>query len=580
MVNKKKAFLIIIILMMMCIPVVSGETITGELTESIDSVTSTNIARFGDGSDSLIAFTSLSTNKIESLQGTFSWIHFDDLVGTTYSSTKSYAQASVVGSVGATQIFTGTIGYQRNYNILGVEIQGYQYIVDIIWDDVNGLSGGQTITLVFDNDIVTGLGLISVKGRAIQDAPDGSLGIGVDGYDGQYGYTGYMGSGNYNTMHNFYFSNDYSFSYPSGLGISGSITKGAYISRGYVFNASTGATIITEATPSLTTFNFAVSAQPIKVGALSGSGHILNSSVFYPPAAAPTPTPTPIPTTPPHSTVQLDVKDAITKAFIADTTVGIKNTTSGVWRNSTLPTGAGYADSTGAAYEYPLSIGQSITLAANKTGYSSESSTFYIPYSGYLTTLYLTPSSYQTSGGNWNLVVSVKRNLDLAPIYPATVRLQTGVGTYYDSSQTVDESGTTTFTNVTASTSAIVSVVSQMYQDTSVVVTVFPNQTQHVNIEMILKGGTPVTTKVTPRPTSTPYDPNAPSAYPTPTDASGQPITDSGLKGFAAFNLLIDALYAIMGIVVGIIFIWLMWMTVYMITGGKIIDKIMRRGRR
>jgi len=280
--------------------------------------------------------------------------------------------------------------------------------------------------------------------------------------------------------------------------------------------------------------------------------------------------------------VKLDVRDSITGSLITDTQVGIQNTTSGVWRNSTLPSGLAFFDSTDPGFLYPLQIGQSVQLAATKTGYIGDESTFTIPYSGYLTTLYLTPTSYIPSApGNWNLVVSVKRNLDGVPIYGANVRLQTGVGTQYDVTQQTDVNGLTTFVNVTASTSAIWSVVSQKYQDTSGSIPVItPNGTQHLNVEMVLKGGTPVTTPITPHPTSTPVDPNAPGAYPTPVDANGNPITDSGLKGFAAFGLLVDAVYAIMGIVVGIIFIWLLWLTVYMITGGKIIDKIMKRGRR
>jgi hypothetical protein len=74
--------------------------------------------------------------------------------------------------------------------------------------------------------------------------------------------------------------------------------------------------------------------------------------------------------------------------------------------------------------------------------------------------------------------------------------------------------------------------------------------------------------------------PTGTGVYPTPTDIHGNPIIDNEGKGLAAFGLLVDAAYAIMGIVVGLIFIWLLWMTVYLVTGGKIIDKIMKRGRR
>jgi hypothetical protein len=57
------------------------------------------------------------------------------------------------------------------------------------------------------------------------------------------------------------------------------------------------------------------------------------------------------------------------------------------------------------------------------------------------------------------------------------------------------------------------------------------------------------------------------------------PRTDTK-KATDAFSKWMNVLGDITDIVIGVVIIWLMWITVYMITGGKIIDKIMKRGRR
>jgi hypothetical protein len=51
-------------------------------------------------------------------------------------------------------------------------------------------------------------------------------------------------------------------------------------------------------------------------------------------------------------------------------------------------------------------------------------------------------------------------------------------------------------------------------------------------------------------------------------------------KAEDAFSKWMNILGDVTDIAIGVTIIWLMWLTVYMITGGKIIDKIMKRGRR
>ena len=121
----------------------------------------------------------------------------------------------------------------------------------------------------------------------------------------------------------------------------------------------------------------------------------------------------------------VDIKDSISGALIQDAGFGVKNTTTGVWRNSTSPTGLLYVDSTDPGYLYPLSINQTITIAANKTGYGSASKTFRIPYDNYREYLYLVPSTVVNATGAGTVVATVVSNAHGTPISGTSVSLDT-----------------------------------------------------------------------------------------------------------------------------------------------------------
>ena len=65
----------------------------------------------------------------------------------------------------------------------------------------------------------------------------------------------------------------------------------------------------------------------------------------------------------------------------------------------------------------------------------------------------------------------------------------------------------------------------------------------------------------------------------TPTGAPTPDDRDDLIKAEDAFSKWMDQLGAITDITIGVLYIWLLWLTVYIITGGRIIDKIMKRGR-
>ncbi len=270
----------------------------------------------------------------------------------------------------------------------------------------------------------------------------------------------------------------------------------------------------------------------------------------------------------------LDVRDAATGIYIGNVTVGIRNLTDMSWRNTTSSTGAVIFNSTGSSYQYPLSVGQTIGYGASALGYVESSTNDTLMYNNWLTTLFLTRIDQQVSNGTWSIIITVKRNLDAAPISGATVTVTSGVSGVGMWQQSTDMNGIASFINITPSTLALVEASKPGYQSNSLVVQVFPNTTQHKTIELVGVGQTPVVTPVATANT-TPVS----TVYPVLTDANGVPITSPEGKGFAAFGILIDSAYLIMQIAVGCVIIWLMWMVVYLMTGGKIIDKIMRRGR-
>jgi PKD repeat protein len=206
--------------------------------------------------------------------------------------------------------------------------------------------------------------------------------------------------------------------------------------------------------------------------------------------------------------VNLDVKNAITGALIQDATVGIKNVTTGVWRNTTAPTGLVYFSTTDPGYLYALSQNQTITLAANKSGYRSAYETFAIPYNNYRARLFLLPDTFVNATGTGTVVVNVIRNKDGLTVSGMSVVLDTGqIGI-------TNGAGAATFLNVTAGARVVrVSDPDGSYQDTESSFTLAEGETKLLVVQVVLVGESPVTTYGTPVPTPTgTYNPSDPSS--------------------------------------------------------------------
>ncbi len=194
-------------------------------------------------------------------------------------------------------------------------------------------------------------------------------------------------------------------------------------------------------------------------------------------------------------TVNLDVKNAITGVAIGGATVGIQNTSSGIWRNSTSPTGLTYFQSTGTSHEYPLSVGQTIKLGASAPGYAPGSITFAIPYTNYREYINLVPTTVTPATGYGTLVVNVVRNKDGLPVSGATVSVEDG----HVKILSTNGAGVVTFTNVTEGThEVIVSTPYYAYEQATKSITITGGETQFATVQLVSVGETPVPTYVPP----------------------------------------------------------------------------------
>ena len=262
----------------------------------------------------------------------------------------------------------------------------------------------------------------------------------------------------------------------------------------------------------------------------------------------------------------VDIKDAaFPHALIQGASFGFQNTTSLDWGNTTAATGAlELVDILGI----PLSQGQEVKICAGATGYQDACDTFTIPYDGYLATLHLTKDDQIPSGGNWNLIVKTIQNLDHKPVM-ARVEVTTGVsgpGVY--SGGTDASTGTVSFMNISASTTATITVIAQAYQPASKTIPVIANSTQTVTFELVRIGQTPVATPIIPTTTTTYSSPGG--SVPVPTNPStGQPISEA--EEYAEFGIMemVKMVPTWIKLLIGIITMALLWGSLYWMRGGK-----------
>jgi hypothetical protein len=276
---------------MMIVPV-SAETLTGTLGSSSGVTTQTNWTNTGGTGGSQMR--GLFVNDIEN-SGSMSAIIWypkvtltTDVNATTGSTTPftAYLLTNYDGvRVSQTPVATGTLGYQKIYNTATPPVEqttGYIYAVFNYWN-ISTITGDKYIELEYSKP---GLyNLTQSKHASNEFTPSGAAsfltGTGVSVGD-MWNTKTVIASGTYVAVK------------PSGLGISGNVTKTGN-SRIFIQN-SDDQTISSDNLANGNTFSFNVNTDRIYIKLLSPLGTWYNSSLLFT-SATPTPTTTPAPTT-------------------------------------------------------------------------------------------------------------------------------------------------------------------------------------------------------------------------------------------------------------------------------------------
>lgn len=286
---KNKLILVILLCLLLFIPLVSAETVNGTLGGG--SLQSYNYHRDYMANDNTgSSYARLRTTTLQSTIGLKAIIVYDN--AGFGNATISGGQAPFNATVSGTLVGYGTIGYQRIFDISGNQISCYVWYVFDYWNPAS-FTGDQQVDFIYNE---TTLGTTIGGGSSWAGAPIGNPIVPTSSW---YMLTthGYPNMGYWTVNYDESFYNDYTAFYPSTLGIAGSVSKrnGAYPSKAYIINATSGAAITSNnlVTPANLTFNIVY--QPIKVAVLSASGTWYNSStLFGTPIGTPTPTPTPV----------------------------------------------------------------------------------------------------------------------------------------------------------------------------------------------------------------------------------------------------------------------------------------------
>jgi hypothetical protein len=268
---------------------VCAETLTGSLGSS--GLVSQNYNSTSGSSQTPGSFTILKIYDIEYTAGMESFIHFD-AVGQLPSWGGGVDPSSWSGpftaNITTTQIGSGTIGYQRLYTTGGIEQPGYQYLLFDVWN-VSSYSGDQTVSLFFNTTA------FSASQGYVGPPPSPDSGTVVfRAFDAP--FTGF-----YTINKDTTFLNEYVATKPSGIGISGYVTKNVggtiYTSQAFITDAN-GVTLSGQSGVNDDQFNFTTSSESIKVAVYSNGAIWYISPVLFA-AATPTITPTPTTTIPP-----------------------------------------------------------------------------------------------------------------------------------------------------------------------------------------------------------------------------------------------------------------------------------------
>jgi hypothetical protein len=411
MTTKKVILVLFLLILTGGIGIVSAETLTGTLGGSTYAQTNITVAHSGTQTNAL---SLLAVNSVEAAIGTVALVKFDETSPATFTGpVKSGNSSPFIAKIGSQVVVTGTFGYQRVFNSLGVEQLGYQWMTFNNDWNVTGQSGDKDIDLTFPQGLPDGI-LIYGWNSGTYPAVDGDMWF---SYSANRQMTGqYLRTISESTYA------DYSLSSPSGIGITGTITKTVggqtYTNLAGIYNAVTKQGITTQSVMTSTDMNVSTIRYPsgIYVGIKSPLGVWYNSSTLFSGTGIPTPTvtPTPVPTVAPGYVRTTVAAWDMNGNRISEVNINIYDIEAAVWKNSTEDTdGIEYIDTLPyhtlniyGSYTVHPNVYTDAELLGMETGY----------YGNYY---YLTLFPYGAvppGAGNTNLYIQVLENINKNPV--------------------------------------------------------------------------------------------------------------------------------------------------------------------
>lgn len=502
--NKKHgtAVLIILALIALIIVPVSAETLTGSLG-STDSIYA-NYVYGGANNFRGEVFHTLYAYNMEYTSGTNTIIFISNsTLGTkpTFTNaTKSGNTTTFIAKVGAVQVGSGTIGYQRIFSG-APPVEQYGGYVWVTFNNYNtsGFTGDQTVDLIWSG--LDGLAYTQASPATVPPLATGYMVFAVNGWYPE------AARGDFIVSRNDISTSDYTATKPGGLGITGNVYKTTGTSQITIYDSILNTPVSSEYTVSSTNFSFNVPRSSIIVSMLTPFGIRYNSSILFAPTVTPTPTPTWTDTDPiPSGYVRTWFRNVNGQAggSIYNSNLMLRDVQNNTWRNYT-------ADLDGAAYIDTLP-NHTIDGYGTATGFYNTSRLGLATYPNGMWDLSLYPvgSLLNPGTGNVNLIITVndkttglKLNSILKVVKP-------------DGSMTVESTGSSgTVTTVVPNASYIlVTATKTGYESATKGITTSSLGPDSLQIELTKTTVTPVVTatplpgQLTPAPTQDPNDPS------------------------------------------------------------------------
>lgn len=422
--KKQTLFLVLLLLVLTgSIGIVSASTETGSF--SSEAVTQENISvPYGGG------MTTLTPDSVyikdTSLLGTLQTILVIGQPGMTSVILRDGGTYYSGQTPFTSELGSGIIGYQEVYDNNGGFLFEYGYIIYDTFVASGPVSRWDNLT--YNHTAVHNFKFqTSYAISAISSPPTHGAWFG-NSYMATPSIVAYITGGSYGmgVFNNIYYPFHNTYSASSGIGnlsVSGTIIKNvsgvSYGSKGFVYNATSGAAIASESTATSTNWNFSVFQGNIKIGVIDANNVSYNSSTLFT-SAIPTPTPTPTPTVtlgPGQFWLTFSAEDATTGGLIPGAEIDIYSEFAGTWNNATTTSG-----------ERTIATSQNHIFDAygSASGYVNGSALDKIAYpnQNYLVKLFPT-TGLPNVPGYVNLFVSVTERETGSPISGVSVTVNT-----------------------------------------------------------------------------------------------------------------------------------------------------------